>query len=398
MDRTQQLKEELEKRILILDGAMGTVIQDYQLSEEDFRSERFAEHGIDLRGNNDLLNLTQPEIVQAIHTAYLDAGADIITTNTFNATSVSQSDYKLQDLTYEMNYAAATHACLARDHFCDKTVNENRVSRKLGPKFVAGSLGPTNRTASLSPDVSDPSKRNITFDQLVEAYGTTARGLLDGGVDILLVETIFDTLNGKAAIFAIKSLFEERGKEVPIMISGTITDASGRTLSGQTTEAFWNAVRHAEPLIVGLNCALGAGAFREYIGELSRIADTYVSIYPNAGLPNEFGNFDDTPEYMNAILREYVESGFVNIVGGCCGTTPTYIRLFADSVRDLSPRKVPTIPRLSRFSGLEPFNITPQLNFVNIGERTNVTGSRRFARLILNGEYEEAVHVARQQV
>ncbi len=398
MDRTQQLKEELEKRILILDGAMGTMIQDYQLSEADFRSERFAEHGTDLRGNNDLLSLTQAEIVQAIHTAYLDAGADIITTNTFNATSVSQSDYELQDLTYEMNYAAAKHACLARDQFYDKIVNENRVSRRLGPKFVAGSLGPTNRTASLSPDVSDPSKRNITFDQLVESYGTAARGLLDGGVDIFLVETIFDTLNGKAAIFAIKSLFEEQGKEVPIMISGTITDASGRTLSGQTTEAFWNAVRHAEPLIIGLNCALGAGAFREYIGELSRIADSYVSIYPNAGLPNEFGDFDDTPEYMNGILREYVESGFVNIVGGCCGTTPTYIKLFADTVRDLPPRKIPTIPRLTRLSGLEPFNITPELNFVNIGERTNVTGSRRFARLILNGEYEESVHVARQQV
>jgi 5-methyltetrahydrofolate--homocysteine methyltransferase len=398
MDRTQQLKEVLEKRILILDGAMGTVIQDYQLSEADFRSERFAEHGTDLRGNNDILSLTQAEIVQAIHTAYLDAGADIITTNTFNATSVSQSDYELQNLTYEMNYAAAKHACLARDQFCNKNVNEYRISRRLGPKFVAGSLGPTNRTASLSPDVSDPSKRNITFDQLVEAYATAARGLLDGGVDILLVETIFDTLNGKAAIFAIKSLFEELGIEVPIMISGTITDASGRTLSGQTTEAFWNAVRHAEPLIVGLNCALGAGAFREYIGELSRIADAYVSIYPNAGLPNEFGDFDDTPEYMSGILREYVDSGFVNIVGGCCGTTPTYIKLFADTVRELPPRKVPTIPRQSRFSGLEPFNITPELNFVNIGERTNVTGSRRFARLILNGEYEEAVHVARQQV
>ena len=392
MDRTELLKEQLAQRILVLDGAMGTMIQTYQLSEADFRGERFADHHKDVQGNNDLLNLTQPEIVRAIHSAYLEAGADIIETNTFNATAISQADYGLAHLGYEMNLAAAQLAIQARNAF------EKERPEHQGRKFVAGALGPTNRTASLSPDVNDPSRRNVTFDQLAEAYADAARGLLDGGVDILLVETIFDTLNAKAAIFAVKSVLEERGRQTPLMISGTITDASGRTLSGQTTEAFWNSVRHAEPLIAGLNCALGAGAFREYIGEMSRIADTYVSIYPNAGLPNEFGEFDDTPEYMRDVLREYADSGFVNIVGGCCGTTPTYIKLFAETVRDLPPRTVPEVPRLTRLSGLEPLNISSDLNFVNIGERTNVTGSRRFARLILNGEYEKALNVARQQV
>jgi 5-methyltetrahydrofolate--homocysteine methyltransferase len=392
MDRIRLLKEQLEQRILVLDGAMGTMIQSYQLSEADFRGERFADHAKDLQGNNDLLNLTQPAIIRAIHTAYLAAGADIIETNTFNATAISQADYQLGQLGYEMNLAAAQLAVQARDAF------EEERPEYRGRKFVAGALGPTNRTASLSPDVNDPSSRNVTFAQLAAAYGDAARGLLDGGADFLLVETIYDTLNAKAAIFAIKSAFEERGRETPLMISGTITDASGRTLSGQTTEAFWNSVRHAEPLIVGLNCALGAGAFREYIGEMSRIADAYVSIYPNAGLPNEFGDFDDTPEYMRDVLREYAENGFVNIVGGCCGTTPTYIKQFAEIVQDLRPRAVPEASRLTRLSGLEPLNLTPELNFVNIGERTNVTGSRRFARLILNGEYEEALSVARQQV
>jgi 5-methyltetrahydrofolate--homocysteine methyltransferase len=391
MNRTEQLKEQLQQRILILDGAMGTMIQSYRLNEAGFRGERFAGHPVDLQGNNDLLNITQPEIVKAIHLAYLEAGADIIETNTFNATAVSQADYGLEDLTYEMNIQAARLACQARDEY------ERRGSSD-DARFVAGALGPTNRTASLSPDVNDPSQRNVTFDELADAYGTAARGLLDGGVDLLLVETIYDTLNAKAAIFAILSLFEERGFKVPLMISGTITDASGRTLSGQTTEAFWNSIRHAEPLIVGLNCALGAGAFREYIGELSRLADCFVSIYPNAGLPNEFGDFDDTPEYMGEVLTEYAESGFVNIVGGCCGTTPAYIRQFAEAVRDLKPREAPENPRTLRLSGLEPMNLTPESMFANIGERTNVTGSRRFARLILNDDYEEALKVARQQV
>jgi 5-methyltetrahydrofolate--homocysteine methyltransferase len=335
MDRTKLLKEQLAQRILVLDGAMGTMIQTYQLSEADFRGQRFANHHKDVQGNNDLLNLTQPEIIRAIHTAYLEAGADIIETNTFNATAISQADYDMAHLGYELNLAAAQLANQARNDF------ERERPAYQGRKFVAGALGPTNRTASLSPDVNDPSIRNVTFDQLAEAYADAARGLLDGGVDILLVETIYDTLNAKAAIFAIKSVLDEKDVEKPIMISGTITDASGRTLSGQTTEAFWNSVRHAEPLIVGLNCALGAGAFREYIGEMARIADAYVSIYPNAGLPNEFGEFDDTPEYMRDVLREYAESGFVNIVGGCCGTTPTYIKQFAEVVRDLPPRVVP---------------------------------------------------------
>ncbi|MGD2048670.1 MAG: methionine synthase [Chloroflexota bacterium] len=392
MDRTKSLEEQLKKRILVLDGAMGTMIQRYQLAEADFRGEQFAGHDADLMGNNDLLNMTQPEIVQAIHTAYLAAGADLIETNTFNANAVSQADYRLQHLAYDMNLAAARIACQARDEFEARQADPDR------PRFVVGAMGPTNRTASLSPDVNDPSYRNITFDELVVAYSDAARGLLDGGVDILLVETIFDTLNAKAAIFAIKTELERRGIEVPLMISGTITDASGRTLSGQTTEAFWNSIRHAEPLIAGLNCALGAGAFREYIGEMSRIASTYVSIYPNAGLPNEFGEFDDTPENMSAILQEYAESGFVNIVGGCCGTTPAYIKMFAETVRDIPPRPVQVIPRICRLSGLEPFNITPEINFVNIGERTNVTGSSRFARLILDSAYEEALQVARQQV
>lgn len=392
MDRTKSLEEQLNKRILVLDGAMGTMIQRYQLAEADFRGEQFAGHDGDLMGNNDLLNLTQPEIVQAIHTAYLAAGADLIETNTFNANAVSQADYSMQHLAYDMNLAAARIACQARDEF------EAREADPDQPRFVVGAMGPTNRTASLSPDVNDPSYRNITFDELVVAYGDAARGLLDGGVDILLVETIFDTLNAKAAIFAIKTELERRGIEVPLMVSGTITDASGRTLSGQTTEAFWNSIRHAAPLIAGLNCALGAGAFREYISEMSRIADTFVSIYPNAGLPNEFGEFDDTPENMSAILKEYAENGFVNIVGGCCGTTPAYIKMFAETFRDIPPRPVPVIPRICRLSGLEPFNITPEINFVNIGERTNVTGSSRFASLILDGAFEEALQVARQQV
>jgi 5-methyltetrahydrofolate--homocysteine methyltransferase len=392
MDQTMALKVALEERILILDGAMGTMIQEHQLSEADFRGQRFRDHPTDLIGNNDLLNITQPEIIRAIHLAYLEAGADIIETNTFNANGISQSDYGLEHIAYEMNLEAARLASQARDSFFELDPS------KSGPRFIAGAMGPTNRTASLSPDVDDPGNRNVTFDQLAEAYAAAARGLIEGGADLLIIETIFDTLNGKAAIFGVKSVFEELGVDVPIMISGTIVDASGRTLSGQTTEAFWNSVRHGEPLIAGLNCALGAGAFREYIGEMSRIADAYVSIYPNAGLPNEFGDYDDTPAFMTAILREYAESGYVNVVGGCCGTTPDHIRLFAETIRDLPPRELPDIAPISRLSGLEPLNFTGERNFVNIGERTNVTGSRRFARLILNDDYDEAIAVAREQV
>ncbi len=394
MTRTNLLIEQLQQHILVLDGAMGSLIQTYQLDEAGFRGPRFADWPQDLQGNNDLLNLTQPDIIKAIHTAYLEAGADIIETNTFNANAISQADYGMQSLAYEMNFAAAK---LAREAVSQFTIHNSQLTVNK-PRFVAGSLGPTNRTLSLSPDVNDPGYRAVTFDKVAAAYAEAARGLMDGGADILLVETIFDTLNAKAAIFGIQSVFAEKGHELPLMISGTITDASGRTLSGQTTEAFWNSIRHANPLIVGLNCALGAEAFREYIGTLSKIADTYVSIYPNAGLPNEFGGYDDTPEYMQEILRDFAESGFVNVVGGCCGTTPAHIAAFAEGVKGLPPRPIPEIPRLMRLSGLEPFNISKAINFVNVGERTNVTGSRRFARLILEEKYDEALSVARQQV
>ena len=392
MNRTQRLKTELQQRILVLDGAMGSLIQTYRLSEADFRGERFAGHPYDVKGNNDLLNLTRPDIIHAIHTAYLEAGADIIETNSFNATAISQADYHLEALAYEINLAAARNACAARDAFEAAQQDPHR------PRFVAGALGPTTRSASISPDVNDPSYRNVTFDQLAQAYYDAARGLVDGGADLLLVETIFDTLNAKAAIFGILRLFDELGESRPVMISGTLPDASGRTLSGQTTEAFWNSIRHAQPLIVSLNCSLGSATFRPYIAELSRLADCHVAIYPNAGLPNQFGEFDETPEYMAGVLRHYAESGFLNVAGGCCGTTPAHIRAIAGSVNGLPPRQVPQAAPLCRLSGLEPLNLSRELNFVNIGERTNVTGSRRFARLILNGDYETAVSVARQQV
>ena len=383
------LEEQLQQRILVLDGAMGTMIQAYQLDEADYRGDRFAAWHRDLRGNNDLLSLTQPQIIRAIHTAYLEAGADIIETNTFNANAISQADYGMEELAYELNLASAR---LAREAVDQLSPEEGK------PRFVAGAIGPTNRTASLSPDVNRPGYRNVTFDQLAEAYYDAVRGLVDGGVDILLVETIFDTLNAKAAIFAILRYFDEHQVRLPLIISGTITDASGRTLSGQTTAAFWHSVRHAEPLIVGLNCALGPASLRPYIEELSKIADTYVSIYPNAGLPNEFGEYDEGPKEMGEVLRDFANSGFVNVVGGCCGTTPSHIRFFAEALEGLPPRRPPQLPRYCRLSGLEALTITPELNFVNIGERTNVTGSRRFARLILNGDYEEALSVARQQV
>ncbi len=389
-ERLARLGGLLAQRILVLDGAMGTMIQTYGLGEVDYRGDRFASWPSDLKGNNDLLTLTQPSIIQAIHAAYLNAGADIIETNSFNSNTISMADYQMESLAYELNLAAARLARRAAD-----AVEATDRSR---PRYVAGVLGPTTRTASLSPDVNDPGARNVTFDQLVAAYAEATNGLLDGGADLLLVETIFDTLNAKAALFAVSSVFEARGEEVPIMVSGTITDASGRTLSGQTTEAFWNSVAHARPLVIGLNCALGAKALRAYVQELSRVAPVWVSTHPNAGLPNEFGQYDESAATMAATIKEFGESGLVNIVGGCCGTTPAHIRAIAEAVRGISPRRRPTIEPRLRLSGLEPLNIGPGTNFVNVGERTNVTGSRKFAKLILEDRYEEALTVARQQV
>ncbi|MGH8127807.1 MAG: methionine synthase [Gammaproteobacteria bacterium] len=386
----KMFEELLEKRILVLDGGMGTLIQDEQFEEADFRGERFADHGHDLRGDNDLLNLTRPERIRQMHLAYLEAGADIVETNTFNSTSISQADYGLEALAYELNRSGAELARAAAD--------EITASNSARPRFVAGVLGPTNRTASLSPDVNRPGFRNVTFAELAEAYREAVRGLLDGGVDLLLVETVFDTLNAKAALFAIEEVFEETGRRVPLMISGTITDASGRTLSGQTPEAFWHSVAHARPLAVGLNCALGVEQLRAHVSELSRVADTYISAHPNAGLPNELGGYDESPEFMAAHLAEWAEAGLLNIVGGCCGTTPVHIRAIAEAVAGKPPRVVPERPARLRLSGLEPVVIGPESNFVNVGERTNVTGSARFKRLILAGDYETAVEVAREQV
>jgi 5-methyltetrahydrofolate--homocysteine methyltransferase len=388
--RLSELTPLLARRILVLDGAMGTMIQSYQLGEPDYRGDRFADWPRDLKGNNDLLSLTQPSIIRAIHAAYLEAGADILETNSFNSTTVSMADYGMEELVYELNYASARLAREVGDQF------ESRNPQL--PRYVAGVLGPTNRTASLSPDVNDPGFRNVRFDDLVATYGEAIRGLLDGGADLLLVETIFDTLNAKAALFAIDAHFETAGFRVPVMISGTITDASGRTLSGQTTEAFWNSVAHGRPLSVGLNCALGAKALRQYVQELSRIAPTFVSTHPNAGLPNEFGQYDETPEYMAGILREFTESGLVNLVGGCCGTTPAHIRAIADAVAGLPPRLPASPPPRLRLSGLEPLTLGPESIFVNVGERTNVTGSRKFAKLVLAGDYNAGLEIARQQV
>ncbi|MDJ0873575.1 MAG: methionine synthase [Gammaproteobacteria bacterium] len=379
----------LEERIVILDGAMGTMIQAYGLGEQDYRGDRFADWGSDLKGNNDLLSLTQPQIIRDIHSAYLEAGADIIETNTFNANRVSMADYRMEALVHELNVASARLARQAADAVADKTGT---------PRFVAGVLGPTNRTASLSPDVNDPGLRNISFDELVAAYTEATRGLMEGGADLLLVETVFDTLNAKAALFAVQQHLEEQAVDVPIMISGTITDASGRTLSGQTTEAFWHSVRHAGPLSVGLNCALGATQLRPHVEDLARVADTYVSAHPNAGLPNEFGGYDEGPEDMAPVLREFAESGFLNIVGGCCGTTPEHIRAIAEAVRDMPRRQVPKPSPACRLAGLEPLSISDESLFVNVGERTNVTGSARFKKLILAEEYSAALDVARQQV
>ena len=387
-NRQEELERLLQQRILVLDGAMGTMIQSHNFQEEDFRGERFAYHACSLQGSLDLLSLTQPDIVQSIHHAYLEAGADIIETNTFNSTSVALGDYQLEDLAFELNCASAKLARQARDAFASPN----------GPRFVAGALGPTNRTASLSPDVENPGLRNITFDELVRAYRTAVEGLVEGGVDILMVETIFDTLNAKAALFAIEEYFQVHDIRLPLIISGTITDASGRTLSGQTPEAFWNSISHVQPLAVGLNCALGAEEMRPHIEELSQIADTYICAYPNAGLPNEFGEYDQTPEQMTQLLEEFAQSGFVNLLGGCCGTTPEYIEAIATAVKELPPRPLPEIEPQCRLSGLETLNISPDSLFVNIGERTNVTGSRRFARLVIEEDYESALEVARQQV
>ena len=385
-----ELENLLQRRIVILDGAMGTMIQSYQLDESGYRGRQFASHPHDLKGCNDLLCLTQPEIVETIHRQYLEAGADIIETNTFNSTSISMADYHLEHLVYDLNLAGAKVARKAVE-----TVMAKRPDR---PLFVAGAIGPTNRTASMSPDVNNPAFRSVTFDQLVTTYTEQMRGLMDGGVDILLLETVFDTLNAKAALFAIDQFFEKHGKRVPVMVSVTITDRSGRTLSGQTVEAFWNSMSHMPLLSVGINCALGAKQMRPYIDELSQIAPVPISCYPNAGLPNAFGGFDETPDIMATDLREFAANGWLNIVGGCCGTTPAHISAIADAVHGLPPRRLATPEPFTRLSGLEPLTIRPETNFVNIGERTNVTGSPAFAKLILNGDYEAALSVARQQV
>jgi 5-methyltetrahydrofolate--homocysteine methyltransferase len=388
--RLDEFRALLEQRIVLLDCAMGTMIQSYGLSEGDYRGERFADHPVELGGNNDLLSITQPEIIRNIHEAAMDAGSDIIETNTFSSTSIAQADYQLEGLAYELNYEAARVARETADAHAEKTPER--------PRFVAGAIGPTNRTASLSPDVNNPGFRNITFDELADSYAEAARGLVEGGVDLLLVETVFDTLNARAAIFGITTYLEDDDLDVPIMISGTITDASGRTLSGQVTEAFWNSVRHANPISVGLNCALGSKELRQYIEELSRISDVHISAYPNAGLPNEFGEYEETPDLMASEIREWARAGWLNIVGGCCGTTPDHLRAIAEAVSGHPAREIPKIPKKLRLSGLEPCNIGPDSLFVNVGERTNVTGSAQFKKLISKGDYETALDVARQQV
>ena len=388
MSTLATLKELLSQRILIIDGAMGTMIQRHKLEEADYRGERFADWASDLKGNNDLLVLTQPHIIQGIHEAYLEAGADIIETNSFNGTRVSMSDYHMEDLVPEINREAARIAKEA----CKK------YSTPEKPRFVAGVLGPTSRTCSISPKVNDPAFRNITFDALKIDYIEATKALIEGGADIILIETVFDTLNAKAAIFAVKEVFKEQGYELPIMISGTITDASGRTLTGQTAEAFWNSVRHADPISIGFNCALGADAMRPHIKTVSDIADTFVSAHPNAGLPNAFGGYDETPAETAAFIQEFAESGLINITGGCCGTTPDHIRAIANAVAGIAPRQVPETKPACRLSGLEPFNITQDSLFVNVGERTNVTGSKKFLRLIREENFAEALDVALQQV
>jgi 5-methyltetrahydrofolate--homocysteine methyltransferase len=390
MNKKDFLLQQLSNRILFLDGAMGTMIQGYHLEEQDYRGERFKKWESDLKGNNDLLSLTQPDIIKAIHKAYLDVGCDIIETNTFNATSIAMADYDMQSLAYEINFESAKIAKQAAEEATLQTPDK--------PRFVAGTVGPTNRTASMSPDVNAPAFRNISFDALVTAYTEAVRGLVDGGTDILLIETVFDTLNAKAAIFAIDQYFQEHNTELPVMISGTITDASGRTLSGQTALAFWNSLSHIKPISIGFNCALGAQEMRQYIEELSTHVDTYISAHPNAGLPNEFGEYDETPEEMSAEIADWAKSGYLNIIGGCCGTSPEYIKAIIDAVSPYAPRKIPNITPSCQLAGLEPFAITAESLFVNVGERTNVTGSARFKRLIVDEDYDTALDVAREQV
>jgi 5-methyltetrahydrofolate--homocysteine methyltransferase len=387
--RTAAFLALLKQRLVLLDGAMGTMIQRHHLSEADFRGPRFADWPSDLKGNNDLLTITQPDIIAGIHREYLLAGSDVISTNTFNSSSVSQADYRLESLVGELNLSAAR---LARQVADEVTALDGRQ------RFVAGALGPTSRTASLSPDVNDPGYRNITFDELVGTYSEAVRALVAGGVDIILIETIFDTLNAKAALYAVSEVLDEAGTDLPLIVSGTITDASGRTLSGQTTEAFWNSIRHAKPAVVGLNCAMGGKQLRPYVEELSRIADTYVCAYPNAGLPNAFGEYDETPQETAQILHEFAASGFLNMMGGCCGTTPAHIRTMAEAIAGVAPRAIPKMPRACRLSGLEPLTIDASSLFVNVGERTNVTGSAKFRKLIEAGDYAAAVDIARQQV
>lgn len=401
MNSKHPIEALLQQRILILDGAMGTMIQRHKLTEAhyrgtelygDFSGERrnFADHPVDLKGNNDLLLLTQPHVIADIHRQYLEAGADIVETCTFNANAISMADYEMQHLVRDLNIAGAR---LART-LCDEFSTPDK------PRYVAGVLGPTGRTASISPDVNDPGARNITFDQLVESYAEAVSALLEGGADILMVETIFDTLNAKAALFAIERHFEQHNVRVPIMISGTITDASGRTLTGQTTAAFCNSLMHARPLSIGLNCALGAELMRPYVEEMARVAPCYVSAHPNAGLPNPLSEtgYDEPPEVTAALIKEFAESGFLNIAGGCCGTTPAHIKAIAEAVQEVPPRRLPELERRCRLSGLEPFNIGDDSLFVNVGERCNVAGSIRFKRLVMEGQYEEALEVAKQQV
>ena len=387
---TQTLRTMAARRILILDGAMGTMIQRHRLTESDYRGNRFAQYDRDLKGNNDLLSITQPDIIRSIHAAYLEAGADFIETNSFNSTSISQADYGMESLVYELNVAAAQLARSAADDYSRRTPDK--------PRFVAGSIGPTNRVASMSPDIQNPAHRNVTFMELVAAYTEQVRGLVDGGVDALMIETITDTLNTKAAIYAIRQYERRHGLQLPLWISATITDASGRTLSGQTTEAFWYSIAHGHPAIVGLNCALGAKEIRPFLEILAKTASTLVSVHPNAGLPNEMGGYDETPDTMAPWIEDFARSGFVNIVGGCCGTTPDHIRAFAQRMQTLEPRREPARRKTLIATGLEPFIKTPEINFINVGERTNVAGSLKFARLVREKNYEEALQIAAQQV
>jgi len=380
----------INHRILILDGAMGTMIQKYRLKEDDYRGDKFREHPLPLKGNNDILCITRPDVILEIHKSYLEAGADLITTNTFNSNRISMADYGMEDHVYEMNFQAARLA--------EKAITLFEGSQKPENHFIAGSIGPTNRTASMSADVNDPGARSVSFGQLRDAYREQVEGLIDGGVHILLIETIFDVLNCKAALYAIETLFEERGIRLPVMVSGTITDASGRTLTGQTLEAFLVSVSHFPLFSIGLNCALGAEQLRPYIQELSAKAGFHVSAHPNAGLPNQFGEYDQSAGFMASVAEDFMKEGWVNIIGGCCGTTPEHIRLIAEKAKQYKPRIVPQLPRVTKLSGLEALVITPQTNFVNIGERTNVSGSIKFARLIREDKYDEALAIARNQV